>query len=69
MYKYFKNLLRLERRGWDAPNDPNDLSDLDKHDDEEFRQRSSDAVYTVDEERSVYTMEWRYKVGISFVLN
>jgi hypothetical protein len=62
VYKYFKNLLNLERRGWDAPNDPNDLTDFNKDDELEYRLRSSDAVYKVDQDRSVYTVEWRYKV-------
>ena len=62
MYKYFKNLLRLERRGWDAPDDPINISDFDSDDLAEYRLRSGDAVYKVDEERSVYTAEWRYQV-------
>ena len=69
MYKYFKNPLRLERRGWDTPDDPIDLSEFDDDDWVEYQLRSSDAVYKVDEERSIYTAKWRYQVFISFILN
>ena len=62
MFKYFKNILTLKRRGWDAPDDPTQLSDFGKDDWEEYRLRSRDAVYQVDEERSVYTSKWRYEV-------
>jgi len=62
VYKYFKNLLRLEHRDWDTPDDPKDLSDFDNDDLEEYRLRSSDASYKVDEKRSVYTGKWRYQV-------
>ena len=62
MFKYFKNILKLERRGWDAPDDPTQLSDFDNDDREEYRLRSRDAVYRVNEERSVYTTKWRYEV-------
>jgi len=67
VYKYFKNLLRLEFRGWDAPDDPNDLPDFDEDDTNEYRQRSADPVFKVDEERSVYTTEWRYEALSRFV--
>jgi hypothetical protein len=64
VYKYFKNLLRLEERGWDTPDDPEDLSDFDDKDWEEYRERSIDAGYKVDNKRSVYTPKWRYQVWI-----
>ena len=62
MYKYFKNLLRLDQRKWDTPDDPNHLSDFDDEDWYEYRLRASDAGYKVDEKRSVYTDKWRYEV-------
>ena len=62
MYKYFKNIIKLEHRNWDTPDDPINLSDFDDDDWDEYRLRSNDAGYTVDEKRSVYIPKWRYVV-------
>ena len=54
--------MRLKQRNWDTPDDPNHLSDFDDVDRDEYRLRSSDAGYKVDEKRSVYIDKWRYEV-------